>query len=209
MDRTEQRGRQAMIETVPQRREGAQTFSVCVFCGSQYGESAVYQEAAAALGHAMAREGWRLVYGAGNCGLMGEVATCVMKGGGDVFGVIPTHLPEQLMPGLAATVFTCNMNERKNVMLVNSDAFVVLPGGLGTLDEMFEILTLRKLGQHAKPIRILNIDGFWNAILDGIDKLVDEGFVSNSSRQLFRSFETVTDLVDCLQDDARSYHDPH
>ncbi len=133
-----------MMETLQSRPEGMAVFSVCVFCGSRDGTRDVFSEAAAKLGQAIAHEGWQLVYGAGICGMMGTMARSAMTHGGRVFGVIPTHLPEQLMPNLDATVFTHTMNERKNIMLVNSDVFVILPGGLGTLDEMFEILTLKK-----------------------------------------------------------------
>ncbi len=180
-------------------------FTVCVFCGSRYGVSTAHRAKAAALGHALAREGWRLVYGAGRDGLMGEVAGCVMEGGGEVFGVIPTHLPEQILEGLTSTVLTAHMHERKSVMLINSDVFVVLPGGLGTLDELFEVLTLRQLGLHAKPIRILNSAGYWDPVLAVIDSIIDEGFAADSARQLFQSFASVTELMDCLRQDARAH----
>lgn len=170
-------------------------FSICVYCGSRSGDDEEYGLVAKDLGQAIARQGWRLVYGAGNAGLMGQVATSAQLAGGEVFGVIPTHMPEQLKPGLETTVFTCNMNERKNVLQVNSDAFVIMPGGFGTLDELFEVLTLKQLGQHDKPIHLLDVNGYWDELLLVFDKVVRCGFASERSRGHLNVNRTVPGLI--------------
>ncbi len=139
------------------------TRSVCVFCGSRPGVRPAYAAAAAATGRMLARNGWRLVYGAGDVGLMGEVARAAMAEGGATMGVIPIHLiaREQGRRDLAQFVVTEDMHERKKVMFMNSDAVVVLPGGAGSLDEFFEVLTWAQLGLHRKPVLLLDADGFF------------------------------------------------
>ncbi len=156
--------------------------SVCVFCGARPGARPAYAAAAAATGAMLARNGWRLVYGAGDVGLMGEVARAAMAEGGDTMGVIPIHLlaREQGRRDLARFVVTENMHERKKVMYMNSDAIVVLPGGAGSLDEFFEVLTWRQLGLHAKPILLLDTEGFWQPLTGLLDHVVAEGFAEES-----------------------------
>ncbi|MCL4169259.1 UNVERIFIED_CONTAM: hypothetical protein GTU68_013529, partial [Idotea baltica] len=124
--------------------------SICVYCGSRNGAQPAYTEAAVSLGQAIAEEGWRLVYGAGDVGLMGEVARAAQRAGGDTFGVIPKHLVDLEVgkTDLTRYVVTETMHERKKVMIMNADAVVVLPGGAGSLDELFEALTWRQLGLH-------------------------------------------------------------
>ena len=166
--------------------------SICVYCGSRQGARSAYAEAARDLGRALAGEGWRLVYGAGDVGLMGEVARAAQAAGGDTFGVIPTHLL-QLEVGktdLTRFVITETMHERKKVMLMNADAVVLLPGGAGSLDEIFEALTWRQLGLHAKPILVLNTEGFWTPLLELVDHVVDEGFAAPSLRGFLMSADT-------------------
>lgn len=128
--------------------------SICVFCGSRDGDDPAFRAAASELGHALADENYRLVYGAGDVGLMGAVARSAMKAGGDTFGVIPEHLMRREIGkrDLGALIVTETMHERKKVMFMNADAIVTLPGGIGSLDELFEILTWRQLGLHEKPI---------------------------------------------------------
>ena len=140
--------------------------SVCVYCGSRFGRDPAHKETAQALGRALAAEGWRLVYGAGDVGLMGEVARAAQGAGGDTFGVIPAHLLalEVGKRDLTRFVVTETMHERKKVMLMNADAVVMLPGGAGSLDEFFEALTWRQLGLHDKPIVLLDADGFWDPL---------------------------------------------
>ena len=166
--------------------------SICVYCGSRQGARSAYAEAARDLGRALAGEGWRLVYGAGDVGLMGEVARAAQAAGGDTFGVIPTHLL-QLEVGktdLTRFVITETMHERKKVMLMNADAVVLLPGGAGSLDEIFEALTWRQLGLHAKPILVLNTEGFWTPLLELVDHVVEEGFAAPSLRGFLMSADT-------------------
>ena len=156
--------------------------SVCVFCGSRAGADPAYAADARALGALIAVEGWRLVYGAGDVGLMGEVARAARASGALTMGVIPTHLMarEQGRRDLTTLVVTEDMHERKKVMFMNSDAIVVLPGGAGTLDEFFEVLTWRQIGLHTKPIFLLNTSGYWNKLMSLINSLVAEGFSENT-----------------------------
>lgn len=163
--------------------------SVCVYCGSRSGAMPAYAEAARALGQAIAAQGWRLVYGAGDVGLMGEVARAAQDAGADTFGVIPTHLlaREVGKTDLTRFVVTETMHERKKVMLMNADAVVMLPGGPGSLDEFFEALTWRQLGLHEKPIYLLDIDGYWQPLLALIDHVIDQKF----AEQNIRDFVTV------------------
>ena len=135
--------------------------SVCVYCGSRAGVDPAYAVEAAAIGKAFAENGWRLVYGAGDVGLMGTVARAAQDAGADTFGVIPQHLVDWEVgkTDLTTYIVTETMHERKKVMFMNCDAVVVLPGGAGSLDELFEALTWRQLGLHEKPIFLLNTNG--------------------------------------------------
>lgn len=169
-------------------------FSVCVYCGSRDGGDAAYAQAAEDTGTMLARNGWRLVYGAGDVGLMGRVARAAQGAGGDTFGVIPEHLMKWEVGKTDLTTFivTETMHERKKVMLMNASAVVVLPGGAGSLDELFEVLTWRQLGLHDKPVFVLNINGYWDPLLALIDHTVAEGFADAS---LTGYFETVADVA--------------
>ena len=158
------------------------TKSICVYCGSRSGQNPAYAREAEALGRAIANEGWRLVYGAGDVGLMGLTARAAQDAGGDTFGVIPTHLLE-LEVGkrdLTSFIITETMHERKKVMLMNADAVVVLPGGAGSLDEFFETLTWRQLGLHSKPIVLLSVDDYWAPLSSLMSHVVDQGFADAS-----------------------------
>jgi uncharacterized protein (TIGR00730 family) len=161
-----------------------QVKSVCVYCGSRAGVRGAYVEAATILGTAIATEGWRLVYGAGDVGLMGSVARAAQAAGGATFGVIPAHLVawEVGKTDLTRYVVTETMHERKKVMFMNADAVLVLPGGAGSLDELFEVLTWRQLGLHAKPVLVLNTEGYWDPLLGLIDHVIAEGFADASLR---------------------------
>lgn len=156
--------------------------SVCVYCGSRSGNRPAYAEAARATGEMLAARDWRLVYGAGDVGLMGEVARAAQAAGGNIFGVIPVHLfaREVGKRDLSTFVITENMHERKKVMYMNSDAIVVLPGGAGSLDELFEVVTWRQIGLHSKPIFLLNTDGYWEPLLALAQHVVVEGFADAS-----------------------------
>ena len=167
--------------------------SICVFCGSRSGRDPAFQATATALGRAIAGNGWRLVYGAGDVGLMGAVANACQDAGGTTFGVIPTHLLRQEVgkTDLSRFIVTENMHERKKVMFMNCDAIVVLPGGAGSLDEFFEVLTWRQLGLHRKPILLMNINGFWSPLVDLLDHVIDQGFAEPSLRDYIHLVEDV------------------
>jgi uncharacterized protein (TIGR00730 family) len=160
-----------------------------------------YDASAKELGQAIAREGWRLVYGAGNVGLMGTVARTAQAGGADVFGVIPVHLLDREVgkTDLSHLVITETMHERKKVMLMNSDAVVLLPGGAGSLEEFFEALTWAQLELHQKPIIILNIDGYWDPLVALIDRVIDQGFADASLRDLASVAQTVPEAAGMLR----------
>lgn len=179
---------------------GSPQFSVCVFCGSRPGANPGYMAAAEALGQALAREGLRLVYGAGDVGLMGGVARAAQAAGGETFGVIPVHLlkAEAGKRDLTHLVITENMHERKKVMFMNADAIVTLPGGPGSLDELFEVLTWAQLGLHTKPIFLLNVQGYWDPLLALLDQVIAEGFAEPSFLESLRVRTTVGDLVEDL-----------
>ena len=177
------------------------TTSVCVYCGSRDGGAPAYAAAADATGKMLARNNWRLVYGAGDVGLMGRVANAVQGAGGKTFGVIPTHLLDWEVGkrDLDSFVITETMHERKKVMFVNADAVVVLPGGAGSLDEFFEALTWRQLGLHAKPIFLLNIDGFWDPLNSLLNHVVDQGFAGDDVLSFVTSVGDVDSLETALQ----------
>ncbi|MGY6632187.1 MAG: LOG family protein [Alkalilacustris sp.] len=186
---------------MPERR------SVCVFCGARNGTLPAYAEAARALGALLAAQNWRLVYGAGDVGLMGEVARAAAAAGAETLGVIPLHLlhheraagtPPVPGPG-AGVVVTETMHERKKVMFVNSDAIVVLPGGAGSLDEFFEVLTWRQLGLHAKPIFLVDIDGYWGPLRGLLDHVVAAGFAAPSLLDFVRPVPDIATLGDALR----------
>ncbi len=171
--------------------------SVCVFCGSRMGNDPAFEQAATALGGALAKADMRLVYGAGDVGLMGAVANGAQAAGGQTFGVIPVHLleREEGKRDLTTFVITENMHERKKVMFMNSDVFVTLPGGAGSLDELFEVLTWRQLGLHEKPMYLLDIKGYWQPLLAAIDHMVASGFAAPSFRESVIVVESVTALM--------------
>lgn len=162
--------------------------SVCVYCGSRFGAMQSYVDAAEDLGARLAGNGLRLVYGAGDVGLMGAVARAAQTAGGETFGVIPQHLVDWEVgkTDLTSYVVTETMHERKKVMLYNSDAVVLLPGGMGSLDELFEAITWKQLKLHNKPIVILNTDGYWEPLRALMSHVVTEQFCGA---------ETTEDLI--------------
>lgn len=174
--------------------------SICVFCGSRPGRDPAMITAARETGAMLARRGWRLVYGAGDVGLMGEVARATQAAGGRTFGVIPVHLMkgEVARRDLDTLVITETMHERKKVMFANSDAAVVLPGGAGTLDEFFEVLTWAQIGLHAKPVVLLDAGGFWQPLLALIDHVIAQGFADPSLRGLVTVVPDVAGLEKVL-----------
>jgi uncharacterized protein (TIGR00730 family) len=171
--------------------------SVCVFCGSRAGRDPAHAEAARATGALIAAEGWRLVYGAGDVGLMGEVARAAQAAGARTMGVIPTHLMarEQGKRDLSQLVITEDMHERKKVMFMNSDAIVVLPGGAGSLDEFFEVLTWRQIGLHGKPIFLLDVHGYWQPLVALMRHVIAEGFAEEAMHGYYSTVPDVAALA--------------
>lgn len=180
--------------------------SICVYCGSRMGTNPAYRAAAQATGTMIAEENWRLVYGAGDVGLMGAVANAAQDAGAPTFGVIPTHLLDWEVGkrDLTNFIITENMHERKKVMYMNADAIVVMAGGAGSMDEFFEVLTWRQLGLHAKPIYLLSTEGYWKPLVDLVDHIIAQGFADASLMDFVQVVETVDDLRVCLREDLSS-----
>lgn len=176
--------------------------SVCVYCGSRFGAMPAYEQAAETFGTLLAHEGWRLVYGAGDVGLMGAVARAAQAAGGDTFGVIPNHLLNREVgkTDLTSFIITETMHERKKVMIMNADAVVVLPGGPGSLDEFFEALTWRQLGLHDKPILVMNVDGYWDKLRALMDHTTDQGFADPSLLEFVTWVDTPEATMEALRD---------
>jgi uncharacterized protein (TIGR00730 family) len=170
---------------------------LCVYCGSSGAVDRQYREAAIELGARLAAAGIGLVYGGGRVGLMGLLADAALAGGGEVIGIIPSRLrdAELAHPGVTELVVVESMHERKRLMAEKADAFAILPGGIGTLDEMFEILSWKQLGLHNRPILLADIGGYWvplRALLDGI---VTKGFARPEARELLLVVPTVAALM--------------
>ncbi|CAN5299688.1 TIGR00730 family Rossman fold protein [soil metagenome] len=157
----------------------AELRSICVYCGANTGARPEYAAAAEAFGQALARSGTRLVYGGGAVGLMGILARAVMKEGGDVTGIIPQFIKDRevMLREVDDLIVTADMHERKRIMFERADAFVALPGGIGTLEEVVEMMTWAQLDQHRKPVLILNLNGFWNPLIDLFRRMQEEGFL--------------------------------
>jgi len=174
--------------------------SLAVFCGSQSGADPAYAAAAAELGTELARRGVTLVYGGGRVGLMGVVAAACVGAGGRVVGVIPEFLAAKEIAFAEATELhlVATMHQRKAIMADRADAVAVLPGGYGTMDELFEILTWGQLGLHAMPVALLNVRGFFDPLLAWVDHLTREGFVQARHRELLRVAGDVAGLFDAL-----------
>ena len=177
--------------------------SVCVYCGSSPGRSARFTEAGRKLGNDLARAGIRLVYGGGSKGIMGAVAEGCMEEGGAVTGIIPRFLmnkeaTETALERLDELIVTEDMHERKHRMFERSDAFVALPGGIGTVEEIIEIMTWAQLGRHEKPIVFANIDGFWNPMLSLLNHMKAEGFIHSQTRVRPWVIDTAGGIVPAL-----------
>jgi uncharacterized protein (TIGR00730 family) len=155
-------------------------FSVCVYCGSRHGARPAYTAAARALGTAIGERSWQLVYGGGKVGLMGEVADATLAAGGRVIGVIPETLMRREVGhgGLHELHVVPTMHRRKQMMAERADAFIALPGGIGTLEELYEVWTWRQLGYHDQPIGLLDTEGYYGALLGFMRHVVDEGFLA-------------------------------
>lgn len=183
---------------------------VCVYCGSSGGVAPQLRQAASDLGRALAGAGLGVVYGGGRVGLMGLLADAALAAGGTVTGLIPASLTsvEVAHPGLTELLVVDSMHARKREMAARADAFAVLPGGLGTLDETFEIITWKQLGLHDKPILILDIAGYWAPLLSLLDHVVACGFAAAATRNLVRVVPTVAALMAALTATAVSHSAP-
>lgn len=175
--------------------------ALCVYCGSHKGNDPRHAALARALGVEVAARGITLVYGAGGIGLMTEVADAVLAAEGRVVGVIPSHLAraEVQHGGLSETILVDSMHQRKEVMFKHADGFAVLPGGLGTLDEFFEILTWRQIGLHDKPVVILDSGGYWAPLRALLDAVVSEGFAPPQAHALYHVAESVAEMFEILE----------
>lgn len=180
--------------------------SVCVFCGSSRGEDPVYTQAARSLGNTLAEAKVRLVFGGGHVGLMGEISNAALAADGDVIGVIPKFLVERELAhgGLTDLRIVGSMHERKAMMSDLSEAFIALPGGTGTLEEFFEVLTWAQLGEHAKPCGLLNVAGYYDPLITVFDRMVETGFLSEANRALL----LVEDDPDRLLERFDQYEPP-
>lgn len=181
----------------------AELARVCVFCGSSFGSRGVFRAAAEEFGTLLAQQGLELVYGGGSVGLMGALADAVQAAGGKVIGVIPQALvnAEIAHEHLQDLRVVRSMHERKQLMSDLADGFVALPGGFGTLEELLEIVTWAQLGIHMKPIGVLNVDGYYDALLELIDRAVLEGFISKANTELLQ----VEDSAEALLEKLRSH----
>jgi len=179
----------------------AKLTSICVYCGANEGGNPEHRVAAERFGEMMAAQGIRLVFGGGRVGLMGVIADAVMAAGGEVVGIIPEHLHDIEVghKGLTELHIVDSMHTRKQLMFDLSDAFVVLPGGLGTLDETFEIITWRQLGLHDKPVILVDNDGYWQPFKALVQHVIDNGFARASSAELFTIVETTNDIIPTIK----------
>ncbi|GBU18380.1 MULTISPECIES: TIGR00730 family Rossman fold protein [Methylobacterium] len=176
--------------------------TVCVYCGSGFGRDPAFAKAARDLGAALAAEGVGLVYGGGNVGLMGTVAQAALDGGGHVTGIIPDFLKsrERMLDAVQETIVVGDMHTRKRLMFERSDAFVALPGGIGTLEELVEQMTWAQLGQHRKPILLLSIGGFWTPLLDLLDHMASEQFIRPGLELSYLVAEDVRQVMPMLRE---------
>jgi len=184
------------------RPPAAKPLSICVYCGSRHGSNPAYTTAARALGQAIGEHGWQLVYGGGKVGLMGEVADATLAAGGRVIGVIPQTLQDREVghTGLTELHVVQTMHQRKQMMAERADVFMALPGGIGTLEELYEVWTWRQLGYHDQPIGLVNTAGYFDALLSFMESSVSEGFLSPDQHA---NLKVGTDPVALLQQLAR------
>lgn len=178
--------------------------SLCVYCGSRLGGQAAYETAAREVGTLIGQRGWQLVYGGGNAGLMGAVANAALAAGASVIGVIPQSLMGRELghPGLSELHVVDTMHQRKQLMAERADAFLALPGGIGTLEELFEVWTWRQLGYHDKPVGLLNVGGYYDRLLSFMDQAVAGGFVPSAQHQLLQVADDPVTLLNRLAEQA-------
>lgn len=186
-----------VMNTVSQK----QLTSVCVYCGSSFGSDQSHEAAATRLGQLIAEAGLRLVYGGGSVGLMGTVANAALEAGGKVTGIIPQFLEkrEVMLETLEDLVVTKDMHERKHLMFQRSDAFIALPGGIGTLEEAVEMMTWAQLGQHRKPVALANINGFWSPLLELLDHMRAQGYIRPDTEVPYLVARNVDEILPMLR----------
>ena len=179
-------------------------FSLCVYCGSRLGSIEIYEQTAKAVGQWIGRHQGQLVYGGGNSGLMGIVALATQQAGGRVVGIIPHALAEKELARDDCDEFHLvdNMHQRKHMMAERADAFLTLPGGIGTFEEFFEVWTWKQLGYHNKPIGLLNVDGYYDGLLAFMNNTVDKGFVSDWQMDLIHQSADLEKLLTLLVQEA-------
>ncbi|WP_299814619.1 TIGR00730 family Rossman fold protein [uncultured Roseibium sp.] len=178
-----------------------QLTSVCVYCGSSFGSDPSHEAAATRLGQLIAEAGLRLVYGGGSVGLMGTVANAALESGGAVTGIIPHFLEkrEVMLESLDDLIVTKDMHERKHLMFQKSDAFIALPGGIGTLEEAVEMMTWAQLGQHRKPVALANINGFWSPLLELFDHMRAQGYIRPETEVPYLVANRLDDILPMLR----------
>jgi uncharacterized protein (TIGR00730 family) len=175
--------------------------AICVFCGSSFGKDPAFRDAARAIGDGIAKMGYSLVFGGGSLGLMGDVAKAVLEGGSEIQGIMPAFL-QGLEPGVSPQeklIVTPHMQERKALMLQMSDAFLVLPGGLGTFDEFFEVATEAQLGVHAKPIIVVNINGYFDTLDAMLHSIVEHDFAKETILKLYYLADGAESALEILE----------
>ncbi|XP_051183880.1 probable cytokinin riboside 5'-monophosphate phosphoribohydrolase LOGL3 [Lolium perenne] len=184
------------------RQQASRFKRMCVFCGSSQGNKTSYRDAAIDLAKELVAGGIDLVYGGGSIGLMGLVSQAVYHGGRHVLGVIPKTLmtPEIIGEMVGEVRPVADMHQRKAEMARHSDAFIALPGGYGTLEELLEVITWAQLGIHHKPVGLLNVDGYYNSLLTFIDQAVEEGFINPAARRIIVSAPTAQELMEKLEE---------
>lgn len=175
--------------------------SVCVYLASSTGTNEAIVDATKELGGLLAERGIRLVYGGGAVGLMGIIADTVLEAGGEVTGIIPVSLfPKEVAhQGCTELIAVDSMHERKSLMFERSDAFIALPGGFGTLEEIAEVTTWGQIGMHTKPVGVLNIDGYWDGLLSFLDRAVNDQLLKEQNNALLLRASTPTDMLDALE----------
>ncbi len=184
--------------------------NVCVYCGSSSKVDDAFKQAAIDLGKYIAEQKWGVVYGGGRVGLMGLVADSALEKGGEVIGIIPEHIQgrEVEHTDLTELHVVDTMHVRKQMMVDRSEAFVILPGGIGTLDEFFELITWKQLGLHDKPIVIVNVNGYWTKLIEAVENIANEGFMRQEDLKMYHVVDKVEDVVETLKNAPSEKFDP-
>jgi len=184
--------------------------NVCVYCGSSSNVDDAFKEGAVQLGKEIAKQKWGVVYGGGDVGLMGLVANSALEAGGDVIGIIPEHISSREVQHTSLTELHVvdTMHVRKQMMVDKSEAFVILPGGIGTMDEFFELVTWKQLGLHDKPIVIVNLNGYWTKLIELVTNIANEGFMRQEDLTMYHVVDKIEDVVETLKNAPAQKFDP-